>query len=152
MDPKYHPKIIGRKGAIITNIRTEHDVNIQFPEKNDENQVWGSYILTSTNSPVHLFFVYENIIQKDGARILYPVEFAAVAHRIRLLLQGMSTKPSQHAMPSRLLWMSLKRWSLKTSPWTAGFTLASLEPVARAFARSWMSLRWGCASNTNIRH
>lgn len=39
VDPKYHPKIIGRKGAIITNIRTEHDVNIQFPEKNDESQV-----------------------------------------------------------------------------------------------------------------
>ncbi|KAM7388711.1 hypothetical protein PAMP_024868 [Pampus punctatissimus] len=38
VDPKYHPKIIGRKGAIITNIRTEHDVNIQFPEKSDENQ------------------------------------------------------------------------------------------------------------------
>ncbi|KAF3691294.1 Vigilin High density lipoprotein-binding protein [Channa argus] len=38
VDPKYHPKIIGRKGTIITNIRTEHDVNIQFPEKNDENQ------------------------------------------------------------------------------------------------------------------
>ncbi|XP_028300483.1 high density lipoprotein binding protein a isoform X2 [Gouania willdenowi] len=38
VDPKYHPKIIGRKGAVITNIRTEHDVNIQFPEKNDENQ------------------------------------------------------------------------------------------------------------------
>uniref|UniRef100_A0AAY4DX39 Vigilin n=1 Tax=Denticeps clupeoides TaxID=299321 RepID=A0AAY4DX39_9TELE len=38
VDPKYHPKIIGRKGAIITQIRTEHDVNIQFPEKNDENQ------------------------------------------------------------------------------------------------------------------
>lgn len=40
VDPKYHPKIIGRKGAVITNIRTLHDVNIQFPEKNDENQVW----------------------------------------------------------------------------------------------------------------
>uniref|UniRef100_A0A4W5RFV7 Vigilin n=1 Tax=Hucho hucho TaxID=62062 RepID=A0A4W5RFV7_9TELE len=38
VDPKYHPKIIGRKGAIITNIRTEHDVNIQFPDKNDDNQ------------------------------------------------------------------------------------------------------------------
>ncbi|XP_027002519.2 high density lipoprotein binding protein a [Tachysurus fulvidraco] len=38
VDPKYHPKIIGRKGAIITQIRTDHDVNIQFPEKNDENQ------------------------------------------------------------------------------------------------------------------
>lgn len=41
VDPKYHPKIIGRKGAIITNIRTEHDVNIQFPDKNDDNQVQG---------------------------------------------------------------------------------------------------------------
>lgn len=39
VDPKYHPKIIGRKGAIITQIRNEHEVNIQFPEKNDENQV-----------------------------------------------------------------------------------------------------------------
>ncbi|XP_060775743.1 high density lipoprotein binding protein a isoform X1 [Neoarius graeffei] len=38
VDPKYHPKIIGRKGAIITQIRIDHDVNIQFPEKNDENQ------------------------------------------------------------------------------------------------------------------
>uniref|UniRef100_A0A8C2F379 Vigilin n=1 Tax=Cyprinus carpio TaxID=7962 RepID=A0A8C2F379_CYPCA len=41
VDPKYHPKIIGRKGAIITQIRNEHEVNIQFPEKNDENQVTG---------------------------------------------------------------------------------------------------------------
>nr|XP_014346494.1 PREDICTED: vigilin isoform X1 [Latimeria chalumnae]XP_014346495.1 PREDICTED: vigilin isoform X1 [Latimeria chalumnae] len=38
VDPKYHPKIIGRKGAVITQIRMEHDVNIQFPDKNDENQ------------------------------------------------------------------------------------------------------------------
>uniref|UniRef100_A0A8C3F5E3 Vigilin n=1 Tax=Chrysemys picta bellii TaxID=8478 RepID=A0A8C3F5E3_CHRPI len=38
VDPKYHPKIIGRKGAVITQIRTEHEVNIQFPDKDDENQ------------------------------------------------------------------------------------------------------------------
>ncbi|XP_053314560.1 vigilin [Spea bombifrons] len=38
VDPKFHPKIIGRKGAVISQIRTEHDVNIQFPDKNDENQ------------------------------------------------------------------------------------------------------------------
>ncbi|XP_053540022.1 vigilin-like [Ictalurus punctatus] len=37
VDPKYHLKIIARKGAIITQIHTDHDVNIQFPEKNDEN-------------------------------------------------------------------------------------------------------------------
>lgn len=39
MDPKYHPKIIGRKGAVITQIRLEHDVNIQFPDKDDGSQV-----------------------------------------------------------------------------------------------------------------
>uniref|UniRef100_UPI00358DE364 vigilin isoform X2 n=1 Tax=Myxine glutinosa TaxID=7769 RepID=UPI00358DE364 len=38
VDTKYHPKIIGRKGAIITEIRKKHDVNIQFPDKGDENQ------------------------------------------------------------------------------------------------------------------
>ncbi|NP_958882.1 high density lipoprotein binding protein a [Danio rerio] len=38
VEPKYHPKIIGRKGAIISHIRHDHEVNIQFPEKNDENQ------------------------------------------------------------------------------------------------------------------
>uniref|UniRef100_A0A7N5K879 Vigilin n=1 Tax=Ailuropoda melanoleuca TaxID=9646 RepID=A0A7N5K879_AILME len=38
VDPKYHPKIIGRKGAVITQIRLEHDVNIQFPDKDDGSQ------------------------------------------------------------------------------------------------------------------
>lgn len=39
VDPKYHPKIIGRKGAVISQIRKDHDVNVQFPDKNDEQQV-----------------------------------------------------------------------------------------------------------------
>uniref|UniRef100_A0A8C9SBD5 Vigilin n=1 Tax=Scleropages formosus TaxID=113540 RepID=A0A8C9SBD5_SCLFO len=37
--PKYHPKIIGRKGAVISQIRKDHDVNVQFPDKGDEQQV-----------------------------------------------------------------------------------------------------------------
>lgn len=39
VDPKFHPKIIGRKGAVISQIRKEHDVSIQFPDKGDEEQV-----------------------------------------------------------------------------------------------------------------
>lgn len=35
VDPKYHPKIIGRKGAVITKIRQDNDVGIQFPERGD---------------------------------------------------------------------------------------------------------------------
>ncbi|XP_031441147.1 vigilin isoform X1 [Clupea harengus] len=36
--PKFHPKIIGRKGAVISQIRKDHDVNVQFPDKGDEQQ------------------------------------------------------------------------------------------------------------------
>lgn len=39
VDPKYHPKIIGRQGAVIKKLRTDHqDVNIQMPNRNDEEQ------------------------------------------------------------------------------------------------------------------
>lgn len=38
VDPTYHPKIIGRRGAVISKIRDAHEVNIQFPEKNSETQ------------------------------------------------------------------------------------------------------------------
>ncbi|KAF7705638.1 hypothetical protein HF521_020924 [Silurus meridionalis] len=45
VDPKYHPKIIGRKGAVISQIRKDHEVSVQFPEKSDEQQdaivIWG---------------------------------------------------------------------------------------------------------------
>lgn len=33
IDPEYHPKIIGRKGTVISKIREKHNVNIQFPAR-----------------------------------------------------------------------------------------------------------------------
>lgn len=33
VNPEYHPKIIGRRGTIITKIRKDHDVQITFPKK-----------------------------------------------------------------------------------------------------------------------
>lgn len=36
--PKFHPKIIGRQGAIINQIRKVHNVQIQFPAKGAEEQ------------------------------------------------------------------------------------------------------------------
>lgn len=41
IDPEYHPKIIGRGGAVIKKIRTDHDVQINFPRigDNDENTI-----------------------------------------------------------------------------------------------------------------
>lgn len=34
VDPACHPKIIGKKGAVVTKIRNKFDVQIQFPERN----------------------------------------------------------------------------------------------------------------------
>ena len=38
VDPRHHPKIIGRKGAVISKVRADYNVNVQFPDRNDENQ------------------------------------------------------------------------------------------------------------------
>jgi len=46
IDNKYHPKIIGRKGAVVTSIRTEYDVQIQFPSKNAKEDEMNKIILT----------------------------------------------------------------------------------------------------------
>lgn len=35
VNPEYHPKIIGKKGAVITKIRRDHDVQITFPKKGE---------------------------------------------------------------------------------------------------------------------
>ena len=37
VDPKYHPNIIGRKGATINKIRDDHEVRIQLPDKDGPN-------------------------------------------------------------------------------------------------------------------
>ena len=33
VNPEYHPKIIGKRGAVITELRLKHDVQIQLPKK-----------------------------------------------------------------------------------------------------------------------
>nr|XP_002734359.2 PREDICTED: vigilin-like [Saccoglossus kowalevskii] len=36
VSPVHHPKIIGRRGQVITKIRQDHSVNIQFPDRDSE--------------------------------------------------------------------------------------------------------------------
>jgi hypothetical protein len=38
VEPDYHPKIIGRRGAIINKIRANHGVQISFPRKEDASE------------------------------------------------------------------------------------------------------------------
>lgn len=38
VDPEFHPKIIGKQGAVISKIRDQFNVNIQLPRQGDEEQ------------------------------------------------------------------------------------------------------------------
>lgn len=38
VDPEYHSKLIGRRGAVINKLRADHDVNISLPNRDNENQ------------------------------------------------------------------------------------------------------------------
>ncbi|KAK9882658.1 hypothetical protein WA026_022525 [Henosepilachna vigintioctopunctata] len=44
VNPDYHPKIIGKAGAVITKIRKDHDVQINFPRRGDPDE----HIITIT--------------------------------------------------------------------------------------------------------
>ncbi|RWS27624.1 vigilin-like protein [Leptotrombidium deliense] len=48
VDPKYHPKIIGRRGNVISQIRTEFDVQVQFPERTDDASQPNQDLITIT--------------------------------------------------------------------------------------------------------
>jgi len=38
VDPEFHPKIIGKRGLVINKIRQDHNVQITFPRRGDENE------------------------------------------------------------------------------------------------------------------
>ncbi|CAH1957707.1 unnamed protein product [Acanthoscelides obtectus] len=44
VNPEFHPKIIGKRGAVITKIRKDREVQINFPKKGDPNE----HIITIT--------------------------------------------------------------------------------------------------------
>jgi predicted PilT family ATPase len=46
VDPAYHPKIIGRKGMVISKIRDRNGVQIQFPERTDDEDARGLIEIT----------------------------------------------------------------------------------------------------------
>ncbi|VTJ88527.1 Hypothetical predicted protein, partial [Marmota monax] len=73
VDPKYHPKIIGRKGAVITQIRLEHDLNIQFPDKDVGSQPQDQITITgyeknteaARNAILKIVGELEQMVSKD---------------------------------------------------------------------------------------
>ena len=88
VDPTYHPKIIGRKGAVISKIRADHDVNIQFPERGDAQNIITitgyeqnatsakQAILKIVEELVRLLFIFHNIFGLSKVPFVYPGIFS----------------------------------------------------------------------------
>ncbi|XP_043666503.1 vigilin [Vespula pensylvanica] len=57
IDPEYHPKIIGRKGAVISKIRSDHDVQINFPRKGNPEE----HIITITGYEKNAYSARDDI-------------------------------------------------------------------------------------------
>jgi len=73
--PEYHPKIIGHKGSVISNLRKNYKVNIQLPKKDHPEQS----IITITG--------YEdNANEAKGAILKIVHEFVSIKTSYFLLL------------------------------------------------------------------
>ncbi|XP_076653827.1 satellite-binding protein 1 Dp1 isoform X2 [Halictus rubicundus] len=59
VNPEYHPKIIGRKGAVINKIRSDHDVQINFPRKGDPEE----HIITITGYEKNAYSARDDIMK-----------------------------------------------------------------------------------------
>ncbi|KAF7274690.1 hypothetical protein GWI33_012635, partial [Rhynchophorus ferrugineus] len=59
INPDYHSKIIGKRGAVITKIRKEHDVQINLPKKGDEND----HIVTITGYEDNTYRARDDILK-----------------------------------------------------------------------------------------
>lgn len=59
VNPEYHPKIIGKRGAVITKIRSDHDVQINFPKKGDPEE----HIITITGYEDNTHLAKEDIMK-----------------------------------------------------------------------------------------
>lgn len=71
VNPEYHPKIIGRRGAVITDLRNKYKVNIQLPNKGAEHE--GIITITGLESDVYaakeeigkIVGDYENMVKDE---------------------------------------------------------------------------------------
>jgi polyribonucleotide nucleotidyltransferase len=67
VDPDFHPKIIGKRGAVITKIRQDHDVQINFPKKGDPEE----HVITITGYEQNTLAAKEDIMKIVNELVSY---------------------------------------------------------------------------------
>lgn len=84
VDPDFHPKIIGKRGAVITKIRQDHDVQINFPKKGDPEE----HIITITGYEKNTEAAKEDIMRIVNELNKMVKEQVSIDHRVHARLIG----------------------------------------------------------------
>ncbi|XP_059485488.1 vigilin [Neocloeon triangulifer] len=84
VDPDFHPKIIGKRGAVITKIRQDHDVQINFPKKGDAEE----HIITITGYEKNAESAKEDILKIVNELNKMVKEQVSIDHRVHARLIG----------------------------------------------------------------
>lgn len=94
VDPKHHPKIIGRKGAVITRIRQDHNVIIQLPDRNSDRQD----VLTVIGYEKDTHAAEEEIKKLVSQLDQMITESITLDHRVHSRLIGAKGRSIRHTM------------------------------------------------------
>jgi len=84
VEPEFHPKIIGRKGAKIMQLRKDHSVNIQLPRREDEDQSK----ITITGYEANAIAAKEAILAIVQEYMSMTKEDVKIDHRVHRMIIG----------------------------------------------------------------
>ncbi|XP_034942001.1 vigilin [Chelonus insularis] len=76
VNPEFHPRIIGRGGATIKRIRTDHDVQVDFPKKGDPEE----NIITITGFEKNTYEAKEEILKIVSGLIKEEIKIDSSVH------------------------------------------------------------------------
>lgn len=130
---KHHPKIVGRKGAVVTKLREKHQVQIQFPSKNSDGEASSSSTITVTGYEQNAYAARDEIlsmVQELDEMITRTIQ---LDHRYVFRIG-----PS----PGACQQLKIGSFELTIVLFATELILGSLGSEAVVFARSWTITRW----------
>ncbi|XP_021963131.1 vigilin isoform X2 [Folsomia candida] len=96
VDPEFHPKIIGKQGAVIGKIRDQFNVNIQLPRRDSEEQdviVITGYEADANNAKEEILGIVNELVQREKFR-----EEVEIDHRVHSRIIGQRGKTVRQIM------------------------------------------------------
>jgi len=98
VDPEFHPKIIGRRGTIISGIRDKYHVTIQLPQRGEGNDAEFDDVITITGFQDEANAAREEILSIVNEFIDQVKESVEIDHRVHSRIIGSRGKNIREIM------------------------------------------------------